>query len=75
MAIKMDLYLPKRKDDQFRTGSNVNISRSERTTCAVAVTELLLTMIVGDRTSSYPHVRRILHTKNGNRFHSSIGIS
>ena len=71
----MQIFLPKRKNDQFRQGQYVYINRSRQKTCPVAITECLLRNIKDSKNSTNPVVRRIIHTKQGKRFHPHLGIS
>ena len=71
----MQIFLPKRKNDQFRQGQQLHIARSHKKTCPVAITECLLSNLPDDKDSPNLVVRRIIHTKHGKRFHPHLGIS
>ncbi len=71
----MILLLPKRKNDQFRKGHTVYIAGSNKKACPVAIAELLAHKPGDEPNSPYPLVRRIQHTKDGKRFHPTLGIS
>ena len=38
----MSIFIPKRKNDQFRSGNKIHIARSDKPTCPVSITERLL---------------------------------
>ena len=71
----MTIFLPKRKNDQFRSGSTVHIARSHKPTCPVAITERLLQMLPDSPDSNRPVVRRILSKHGVQTFHPTQGIS
>ena len=71
----MSIYLPKRKNDQFRLGSKVFIARSNNITCPVAISQRLLAILPDGSDSSNLVVRRIKLCKNVKTFHESRGIS
>lgn len=61
----LSIFLSKRKNDQFRKGSQVLIARSDDTPCPVAVVEEFLAQGMHDpKTTLW---RRIQHTKSGHK--------
>ena len=69
----MSLFLPKRKNDQFRKEQSVCIARTNKRTSPVVGLRL---QKFGDKPDSpYPLVRRIQHTKAGKLFHPTLGVS
>lgn len=70
----MSVYIPKRKNDQFREGHTSIISSSGKATCPVAITRRLVGLLP-QSSSSFPLIRRIVSTKAGEYFHASKGIS
>ena len=71
----MSIFLPKRKNDQFRAGNTIHIARTGRPTCPVSIAERLLQMLPDRRDSCYPVVGRIQKKKGVQRFHPTRGIS
>lgn len=52
----MSIYLPKRKNDQFRQGHTVFIARTGNSTCPVAITERYIDMLGIANSPSHPLV-------------------
>ena len=71
----MSIFLPSRKNDQFRSGNRVYIARSNKSSCPVSLTERLLEMLPNNHDSCYPVVRRLKFSKGVQSFHESRGIS
>ena len=71
----MSIFLPKRKNDQFRAGNTIYIAKTYKITCPVSITERLLQMLPNNRDSCYPVVRRLQNRKGVQSFHQSRGIS
>ena len=71
----MSIFVPRRKNDQFRSGNTIHIARSGKSTCPVAITERLFQMLPDNSDSCNPVVRRIKYGKGGRSFHESRGIS
>ena len=61
----LTIHLSKRKNDQFREGSQVLISRSDEALCPVKVVEKFLAVARHDPKTTLWH--RIQHTKNGQK--------
>ncbi len=59
----MCIFLPKRKNDQFRAGNTIYIAKRNKITCPVSITDIasnvLLQMLPNNRGSCYPVVRRL----------------
>ena len=66
----LTVFLEKRKNDQFREGSQVLIARSEESVCPVAVVEKFLR--VGEHDRQMVMWRRMQKTKNGVRLRKEI---
>ena len=73
--VGMSLFVVQRKNDQFREGHTSLIARSSKTSCPVAITERILSLLPGTKDSCFPVVRRIVSTKKGAHFHKSLGIT
>lgn len=71
----MSIFLPKRKNDQFRAGNTIYIAKTNRPTCPVSITERLLQILPSDPDSCYPVVRRLTNNNGVQSFHQSRGIS
>ena len=71
----MLVFLPTRKNDQFRAGNTIHIARTGKPTCPVAITERLLEALPGDRNRCLPVVRRLKCVRGLQTFHESRGIS
>ena len=70
----MSVYLPQRKNDQYREGHTAFLARTGKVTCPVAVTERLIKLLP-QSSSAFPLVRRIVKAKSKEYFHSSLGVS
>ena len=68
----MSVYVPQRKNDQYREGHTDFLARTDKVTYPVAVTERL---IKPQSSSSFPLVRRIVGARTKEYFHSSLGVS
>ena len=53
----MSVFLPQRKNDQFRAGNTIYIATTNKSTCPVSITERLLQMLPDNGASCYPVVR------------------
>ncbi|CAH3032288.1 unnamed protein product, partial [Porites lobata] len=71
----MSVFIPKRKNDQYREGHTSFLARSHKATCPVSITERLLKLFPSTCESSSPLVRRIVKTKSRECFHASRGVS
>ena len=71
----MSVFVPKRKNDQYREGHTSLLARSHKATCPVSITERLLKLLLLSSESSSPLVRRIVKSKSKEYFHVSKGIS
>ena len=71
----MSIFLPKRKNDQFRAGITIYTAKTNKIACPVSITERLLQMLPNNRGSCYPVVRRLQNRKSVQNFHPSRGIS
>ena len=71
----MSVFLPTRKNDQFRAGYTIHIARTGKPTCPVVITERLLEALPGDRNDCLPVVRRLKRVRGLQTFHESRGIS
>ena len=71
----MSVFIPKRKNDQYREGHTSFLTRSHKATCPVSITERLLKLFPSTCESSSPLVRRIVETKSRECFHASRGVS
>ena len=69
----MSVYVPQRKNDQYREGHAV-LARTGKVTCPVAVTERLIKLLP-QSSSAFPLVRRIVKARSKEYFHSSLGVS
>lgn len=70
----MSVYLPQRKNDQYREGHTAFLARTGKVTCPVAVTERLIKLLP-QSSSALPLVRRIIKAKSKEYFHCSLGVS
>ena len=70
----MSVYVPQRKNDQYREGYIAFLVRTGKVTCPVAVTEQLIKLLP-QSSSAFPLVRRIVKAKSKEYFHSSLGVS
>ncbi|CAH3035005.1 unnamed protein product [Porites lobata] len=70
----MSVYLPQRKNDQYREGHTAFLARTGKVTCPVAVTERLIKLLP-QSSSALPLVRRIVKAKSKEYFHCSLGVS
>ena len=71
----MSVFIPKRKNDQYREGHTSLLARSHKATCPVTITERLLKLLPLSSESSSPLVRRIVKSKSKEYFHVSKGVS
>ena len=74
----MSVFIPKRKNDQYREGHTSLIARSHKSTCPVAITERLLKLLPSSIESSAPPpplVRRIVKSKSKEYSHATKGVS
>ena len=71
----MSVFVPKRKNDQYREGHTSLLARSHKASCPVSITERLLKLLPLSSESSSPLVRRIVKSKSKEYFHVSKGIS
>ena len=55
----MSVYVPQRKNDQYREGHTAFLARTDKVTCPVAVTERLI-KLSPQSSSAFPLVRRIV---------------
>ena len=69
----MSVYVPQRKNDQYREGRTAFLARTCKVTCPVAVTERLIKLL--PQSSSAFLVRRIVKAKSKKCFHCSLGVS
>ena len=70
----MSVYVPQRKNDQYREGHTGFLPRTNKVTCPVAVTERLIKLLP-QSSSAFPLVRRIVKARSKEYFHSSLGVS
>ena len=56
----VSVFIPKRKNDQYREGHTSLLARSHKATCPVCITERLLKLLPSFTKSSSPLVRRIV---------------
>ena len=70
----MSVYVPQRKNDQYREGHTAFLAQSGKVTCPVAVTERLIKLLP-QSSSAFPLVRRIVKARSKEYFHSSLGVS
>ena len=70
----MSVYVPQRKNDQYREGHTAFLARTGKVTCPVAVTERLIKLLP-QSSSAFPLVRRIVKARSKEYFHSSLGVS
>ncbi|XP_068716123.1 integrase/recombinase xerD homolog [Montipora foliosa] len=70
----MSVYVPQRKNDQYREGHTALVARIGKVTCPVAVTELLIKLLP-QSSSAFPLVCRIVKARSKEYFHSSLGVS
>ena len=71
----MSVFIPKRKNDQYREGHTSLLARSQKATCPVSITERLLKLLPLSSESSSALVRRIVKFKSKEHFHASKGVS
>ena len=71
----MSVFIPKRKNDQYREGHTSLLARSRKATCPVSITERLLKLLPLSSESSSLLVRRIVKSKSKEYFHVSKGVS
>ena len=74
-AVNTSVFVPKRKNDQYREGHTSLLAWSHMATCPVSITERLLKLLPLSSESSSPLVRRIVKSKSKEYFHVSKGIS
>ena len=65
----------KKNDDQHREGHTSPIALTCSLSCPVNITQRLLSLLPGDKDSSFSFVRRIVVCKKSYYFHPSLGIS
>ena len=70
----MSVYLPQRKNDQYREGHTAFLARTGKVTCPVAVTERLIKLLP-QSSSAFPLVGRIVKARSKEYFHCSLGVS
>ena len=70
----MSVYVPQRKNDQYREGHTAFLAGAGKVTCPVAVTERLIKLLP-QSSSAFPLVRRIVKYKSKEYFHCSLGVS
>ena len=70
----MSVYVPQRKNDQYREGYTAFLARTGKVTCPVAVTERLIKLLP-QSSSAFPLVRRIVKARSKEYFHCSLGVS
>ena len=71
----ISVFIPKRKNDQYREGHTSLLARSHKATCPVSITERLLKLLPLSSEASSPLVRRIVKSKSKEYFHVSKGVS
>ena len=57
----MSVFIPKRKNNQYREGHTSLIARSHKSTCPVAITERLLKLLPSSSESSAPLFDELLN--------------
>ena len=73
---KMIIFIPKRKNDQYREGHFSNIIyKSGKVTCPVSITQKLVYLLPDEKDSPFPLIRRIINKNKNKEFHRSKGIS
>ena len=70
----MSVFLPQRKNDQFRDGNTIYIAKTSKLTCPVSITKRLLQMLPDDGHLCYPAVRRVQNKKGIQRSISHAGF-
>ena len=70
----MSVYVPQRKNDQYREDHTASLARTGKITCPAAVTERLIKLLP-QSSSAFPLVRRIVKAKSKEYFHCSLGVS
>ena len=70
----MSVYVPQRKNDQYRDGHTAFLARTRKITCPAADTERLIKLLP-QSSSAFPLVRRIVKARSREFFHSSLGFS
>ena len=70
----MSVYVPQRKNDQYREGHTAFLARTGKVTCPVAVTKRLIKLLP-QSSSAFPLVRSIVKARSKEYFHSSLGVS
>ena len=71
----MSVFIPKRKNNQYRKGHTSLLARSHKATCPVSITKRLLKLLLLSGESSSPLVRRTVKSKSKEYFHVSKGVS
>ena len=71
---RMSVFIPKRKNDQFREGHTSFLAKSGKATCPVAITEKLINSLPTSNHSRLPLVRRIVKSGSKEYFHSCKGV-
>ena len=59
----MSVYVPQRKNDQYREGHTTFLARTGKVTCPVAVTERLIKLLP-QSSSTFPLFRRIVKARS-----------
>ena len=72
---EMIIFIPKRKNDQYREGHFSNIYKSGKVTCPVSITQKLVYLLPDEKDYPFPVIRRIINKKKSKEFHRSKGIS
>jgi len=71
----MSVFIPKRKNNQYREGHTSLLARSHKATCPVSITERLLKLLPSSSESHSPLVRRIVKSRSKEYFHATKGVS
>ena len=72
---KMIIFIPKRKNDQYREGHFGDIYKSGKVACPVSITQKLVYLLPDKKDSPFPVIRRIINEKKSKEFHRSKGTS
>ena len=71
----MIIFIPKRKNDQYREGQISSIYKSRKVTCPVSINQKLVNLLPDEKDTPLPVIRRIINKKKSKEFHRSKGIS
>ena len=69
------IFIPKRKNDQYREGRFSNVCKPGKVTYPVSITQKLVYLLSDEKDSPFPVIRRTISKRKRKEFHRSKGIS